>query len=59
MDKRRTIRRFHCRLGQGITEYFIIMLVVLIAILSTGFIGRMHNSLKIYFDNAAARISNP
>lgn len=38
--------------GQTVIEYFILMVIVLAVILSTGFIGRIRNSFQAYFDVA-------
>jgi uncharacterized protein (UPF0333 family) len=38
--------------GQSSIEYFVIMVVILAAIVSTGFIDRMRNAFDEYFNNA-------
>jgi len=42
--------------GQTVIEYFIIMVIILAVILSTGFIDRVRNSFQGYFSDAAARM---
>ena len=38
--------------GQSVVEYFIILVVVLAALLSTGFIDRMRGAFETYFNKA-------
>ena len=44
--------------GQNVAEYIIIMSVVVVAIIATGFIGRITNSLRTYFGRASASMTN-
>jgi hypothetical protein len=45
------------RKGQSVTEYFIIMTVVLAAILATGFIDNIRGVFRNYFTKAADAIT--
>lgn len=42
--------------AQSTMEYFLIFLIVLAAILSSDFIGKMHDAFKLYFDKAVTEI---
>lgn len=45
-------REKQLKTGQSTVEYFLIMVVILVAVLSTGFIGRIRGAFRTYFDNA-------
>jgi hypothetical protein len=42
--------------AQSIIEYFVIMVVILGAILSTRFIERVRSSFEVYFNNAVEKM---
>lgn len=45
--------------GQSTVEYFIMMIVVLVAIATSGVIGKVQTALGTYFNKASAVIVNP
>ncbi len=50
------MRKTHSNSGQSIAEYFIILVVILAAVLSVGFLDKIRGSFNNYFTVQQARI---
>jgi len=44
-------------LGQSTAEYFILMAVIVVAIVATGFLGKIKAAFQGYFDKASSEIT--